>query len=146
MTNQFKRMLLKMARLSKRDQSWILRQLSDHEKSLLDSHEGISLLQTAQRFRIINAIPPEASQDETDNLPDFCQQLASKPALYTAIVIYEGEYDWQSDFLQTFDIAGDIRRALDNQVTDIKPAVRACLHIDWERRHSFASYLEGNDG
>lgn len=126
-----------IARLPCADQSWILRRLSSSEMSTLNTWRGLSLLQNPQQ-------PEEESP--TQALPAICQTLARKTTLYAAIVIEQGSYPWTPLFLQQFDTDNAIQRAIDTQVSDIKPLVKQAVFSEWENDVAFEHLLDETHG
>ena len=134
------------------DQRWILRQLSEEQLAAFNKNLGPELLQEAQRFRTIKAsdhaslLDAPKSMEEQEVLPSFCHQLATKAPLYAAIVIEQGNYPWETLFLQQLDSNGLVRHSLETQVPDLKPAVKALIAQEWEQSLSFESYMEHENG
>lgn len=131
MTNQLKQIMLKMVRLSATDQRWILRQLPDEQLARLKNHQGLDLLDSAQRFRKLNVTNLALPATIPKPLPLYCAQLAMKAPLYIAIILEQGDYPWQSLFLQQFDSEKRIAAMLENRVPDIKLSVRQALYEHW---------------
>ena len=133
-------------RLIKPSLSCSLRHLSNAEVRTLTQWRGLKLLQDAQRFRTLMpgdvSLPLEAPPKA---LPAICQQLATKAPLYAAIVIEQGLYPWQEQFLERFDIEGVIQTTLENQVLDIKRVVKQAVFSEWERSFSFDNLLNLSD-
>lgn len=152
MDKNFKELLVKIARLPRADQRWILRQLSDDQLSTFNQNQGMELLEEAQRFRnlktknLLTLMNNPQTLDEKDPLPLFCEQLAKKNPLYAAVVIEQGGYPWESIFLQKFDSDGLIKKSLENQVPDLKALVKNTLFKEWEQSLSFENHLENENG
>jgi len=144
MLRQLKHILLQIARLPMRDQRWIVARLTDEQRSALQRHQGLELLKNARRFKKLPAGNP--TLPEAPVLPDFCSQLASEDPLYAAIVLAQGDFPWQAQFLQDCDHEGSIKNSLDCLVPDIKDLVKQALFDEWESRLSFDSHLESQHG
>lgn len=152
MTSRLKQILLKMVRISSSDQRWILRQLTDEQLAKFKRYNGSDILESAKRFRsmdIKNLGLPTAVRTA---LPACCTQLATKAPLYTAIILEQGSYPWQSDFLKEFESQNQISDMLQTRVPDIKEAVKQALYSEWENTshmynlQPFEDYLENVHG
>ena len=152
MTSRLKQILLKMVRISSSDQRWILRQLTDDQLAKFMRYNGSDMLESAKRFRnmdINNLAMPTITQD---SLPACCTQLAIKAPLYTAIILEQGSYPWQSDFLKQFDSENLISDMMKTRVPDIKEAIKQALYSEWENTKNidnfqpFENYLEDVHG
>jgi len=131
-----------MARLPSSDQRWILRQLPTEQLLTFKRYQGLELLQAAKRFRRLKIKHLALPLDSPKPLPACCQQLASKAPLYVAIVLEQGSYSWQAQFLQQFDTDAAIRTFLENQVPDLKNLVKHKVFREWEKTLSFEEHLE----
>ena len=152
MISRLKQILLKMVRISSSDQRWILRQLTDDQLAKFKRYNGSDILESAKRFRnmdIKHLVMPTALQNP---LPACCTQLAMKAPLYAAIILEQGSYPWQSDFLKQFDSDNLVSDMLENRVPDIKEAVKQALYSEWESTKDmddlqpFENYLEDVHG
>lgn len=123
------------------DQRWLLKQLSPEQQKLFDAHQGSALLKQARRF---NSLSNESLLDTkpTQHIPQCCAQLHDKPALYTAIVLEQGQFHWEEAFLNAHperDLIHDLAQGL---VKQIKPETKACLLEHWQGQLSFEAQLE----
>jgi hypothetical protein len=145
MTRRLKDILLSIAQLPLADQRWILKRLPSAQRTTFERLHGLQQLQEARRFRTLP--PPKAALLKSPPfLPDCCDILANKDALYIATILEQGAYAWTTDFLQQYDKEGIIRSSLEHQVTQLKPLVKQALFMEWEKRWSFESYLEESNG
>lgn len=145
MTNTLKPILLEIASLKRRDQQWILEQLPDELARKFTQKKGLQWLATARRLLGLKARDnlPTAS---INPLPSYCQTLANKAPLYIAIILEQGHYSWQNDFLSQFDESKAVNIALDSQLVEIKPAVKALVWQEWQQTLSFSQHLENEHG
>lgn len=152
MAKQLKQILLNIAQLSNTDQRWILRKLPHAQLTTLKQNQGLTLLKEAQRFKTLNlhhqnkALTAPETKQTSKLLPDYCQELATKSPLYSAIILDQGNVAWQSVFLEQYDEQGFIKNALEQQVPDLKPLVKEAVFEEWEKNYSFAAYLEAEHG
>ena len=131
--------LQKISRLPSVDQRWILRKLPENQRDLLKKESGISWLQELQGLK------PEPVLIQ-NKLPTYAYDLAAKPPLYTAIVLEQGNYSWQDNFLQQFDEDGNIRKSLEFKTPTLKILTKQAVFNDWQNMRSFDSYLETDHG
>lgn len=127
----FKRLLLQMARLPKRDRQWIIRQLPDSAHETWLKHRGAALLNAAQRFQTLT-IDDACIPTEIAALPPQACALATQPPLYIALILTQGQFPWTRLFLTTWDAQGAIKMAMENEAPCIKPAVQQALFNAWE--------------
>lgn len=146
MSNPLKQILLKMARLAKSDQRWIISKLSSIEAQRFKQEQGEQLLQDARRFRQLNVDLQPLISTNTPKTPPFQQRLAEYPRLYIAIVLEQGNYFWQEQFLTRFDQEGSIKHLLATEVKTLKLATRQVLFKQWENSLSFDEHVEAIDG
>lgn len=146
MSNPLKQILLKMARLSKSDQRWIISKLSSAEAQRFNQEQGEQLLRDARRFRKLNTDLQPLICRNTQKTPSFHQRLSEYPALYIAIVLEQGNYVWQEQFLTRFDQDGSIKHLLTTQVKPLKCSTRQVLFRQWENTLSFDEQMETIDG
>lgn len=136
-----KQILIKMARLSRRDQRWILNALSPTQKKLFQQVQGKSLLLKAWRFRHLQ----EQVFMNTDLSPAQ-RTLANYSPLYIAIVLEQGQYPWQDSFLQCIDCDGMIKALLTREVKKLKPTPKQKVFSQWQSHFSFENQLESHHG
>lgn len=152
MAKQLKQILLNIAQLSNADQRWILRKLPHAQLTTLKQNQGLTLLKEAQRFKKLNqhnqvkALTLPETKQTLEPLPDYCQDLANKSPLYSAIILEQGNLTWGAAFLEQYDDQGAIKNALEQQVPDLKPLVKEAVFEEWEKSYSFAAYLEAEHG
>lgn len=146
MFNDLKRLLLQIARLPKSDQRWILNQLSAEQHAQLQSHQGMTWLNEAQRFKTLPVPKTTAPVAQEHTLPAFAQTLLLEAPLYAAIVLDQGAFPWQSQLLQNNDQDGAIRQALDALVPDIKEPVKKAVFEEWRQQLPFEHLLEHPHG
>lgn len=141
MKTEFKSLLVRIARMRLSDQRWLLRQLSPEHQTLFDALQGSALLKQARRF---NRLSNESLLDKkpSQHLPQRGIDLHEKPALYTAIVLEQGQFHWEETFLNAHperDLIHDLAQGL---VKQIKPETKACLLQHWQGQLSFEAQLE----
>lgn len=136
MTSRLKKILFKMVHLPTADQRWILRQLPAEQLAIFKRYQGLDLLEKAQQFRKLHF--ENTALPESEPLPGYCTQLAMKTPLYTAIILEQGSYTWQSLFLKQFDSDHRIAALLETKVPDIKTAVKIELYNEWQSRIDYA--------
>jgi hypothetical protein len=132
MTKQLHHLLTRITLLPPTDQRWIWKQLSSKQRISLKKYNGITQLREA-----LGGLPLESPHLKRDSeipasLPAFCTTLAMKEPLYTAIVIEQGKYPWQTLFLTQFDSQGEIRRLLHEEVLTMKRLVKQAIFKEWE--------------
>lgn len=143
MIKQLKQILVNIAHLPTSDQHWIVQQLTRTQFITFKKWNGLALLNEAQRFR--GLAQSDLTIDQARPLPAYCQQLAIKPPLFTAIIIEQGEYPWVDSFLKQFDVNGAIQASRE-RVPYIKPHVKNALFNEWEQSLTFESHLDTTHG
>jgi len=138
---EFKKLLLKIAGLSLGDQKWVLKQLTQEQKKQFTFHQGYSLLSKARRFRKLPISQPPQIQNMIQ-LPELCKELGQKEPIYIAIILEQGQFKWESDFLRTHEQNTKIKQLLDNVVGMIKPATKATAYRQWQTQLDFVDQLE----
>lgn len=144
MDNYLKKILLKIARLPRADQTWIIRQLNAEQLACFKNKHGDNLLTMAGRFKLIKSIPE--TQVATPVLPAECSTLGHQPSLYTAIILDQGQFSWQEQFLEQHDLSKAIQQALTDQVSSIKPLVKKAVFEEWHLANRFEALLENHHG
>lgn len=140
----FKKLLLQIASLTTRDQQWLLQQCTPEQRQQFSEHKGFELLKNARRFQCLSGhVIPQSS---TPALPAICQSLAKEHPLFVAIVLEQGQFDWQRDFLADSAQAETIKTLLHEQTPGIKAASKALLLKEWQERQEFSDYLENAHG
>lgn len=141
MITKLKKILLKIALIPKKDQEWLLSQLSPAEKTQFQKAKGLELLEQALRFRNLAhekcapSLPPK-------RLPDFCEQLRLKDPLYLAIILEQTTGDWQQHFASSIIQ----EETISVQLKQLKPATKALIRQQWESTLDFSEQLECNHG
>lgn len=149
MNNPFNHLLTRLTKLPPADQRWIWKQLSTEQRRSFKKNKGIIQLQAA-----LGGLPSDRSSlkpipDVPQALPTYCAALAIKDPLYIAIVLEQGSYPWQTQFLTEFDSEGEISRLLSKDVFNIKFLVRQALFKEWESscfHLDFEQFLEEPNG
>lgn len=137
MNKTFESLLLKMARLPAVDLHWVLNQLTETNRRAFKRHHGFHFLKMAHGKIERNTPPPEPKE----TLPGIGVALAKKAPLYAAVILEQGQYPWAPLFLAQKDTSGLIQVALNQDVLDLKPAVKLALWQEWEASFSFEHYL-----
>lgn len=119
MANSFKKLLLKIASLSLKDQKWLIHQLNAQQQALFEQHQGATLLAQARRFKSLTE-PKEAV------LPELGHQLAQYPAVYIAIILEQGAFPWQQLFIEHYP------ELLPQKEHEVKSATKALLFQQWK--------------
>lgn len=140
MNNAFKNILLKLARLSDRDQRWVLQQLNPQQRQQFNMLQGNSLLSDAYKFRNVSCTHPIPQIKHTP-LPEVCMTLRQAYPLYVAIILEQGQFNWEEPFLQTCAQKNQIQALLDNEVKDLKAATKIYLFQQWQKQLSFDDHL-----
>lgn len=140
MTNSFKRLLLKIAKLSRSDQAWVLKQLKPEQKEQFKQLQGEKLLQSAHRFAHLPETPTLQQTQQPNALPTFCHALSQYPALYIAMILKQGQFDWQQQFLASCE--QNVDELL--QTNTIKPATQFAVFKHWQTQLSFSEQLENS--
>ncbi|WP_028388035.1 hypothetical protein [Legionella fairfieldensis] len=137
-----KQILLKIARLPKADQRWIIRQLPTLEKKRFKQIQGEVLLINARRFRKIKTLSQKCATKPS--LPIYYHHLNQYSSLYIAIIL---EHDARKEqFLNFFDQNGNIRSCLETSVQQLKPAAKKVIFEQWKASLSFEACLENGHG
>jgi len=134
MNKEFKKIILKLAGLSCANQKWVLNQLTAKEQKQFKNLHGDTLLNDAYRFRKL----PYAQLPDTTNtshLPDFCQELMQQDPLYISIILEQGQFSWEQQFIQRWS-------EVNQQINHIKPATKLCVFQQWQAQLSFCDHLE----
>lgn len=145
MSNAFKRLLLRIAKLTRNDQKWLLAQLSPAQKQQFLTLKGDNLLDGARRFRSLSAqsIPQIQTPKE---LPHFCQTLEKQPPLFVAILLEQGQFDWQDRFLAQSKQKKDIDQLVNTTLKTLKPETKQRVLTLWQKQLGFSEHLENMDG
>jgi len=142
MTNTLKEILLKIAHLPKRDQNWIISQLSTKQKTLFTQLQGPSLLLRARRFRNLKR-EEQPLPERPPLIPLYYQSLANYCPLFIAIILEQGQDPWKDQFLSLFDSENQIKNLLNSPLlAQIKTAPKQRLFTQWKNSHPFTNYLE----
>lgn len=145
MNNEFKKIILNIAKLPRSDQKWVLNQLAPKQREQFKQLQGDSLLQDAYKFRHLPC--PEVPQiTKETQLPDACQQLSQKDPLYIAIILEQGQFTWEQLFLQNCMQKNQITGHLHTSVKELKPATKSYVFQQWQANLSFQEQLETTHG
>jgi hypothetical protein len=146
MTRNLKKILLKIGCLSKSDQRWIMAKLSESEKAIFRQMQVEKLLSTARRFRTLqNEQMPLPLSPQF--MPPNLQSLANYCPLYIAIVLEQGQFSWQQQFLSLFDHKGEIETLFcSDKLMQLTSATKQALYKHWEKSQTFDRYLEQHHG
>jgi hypothetical protein len=145
MNHEFKKILLNLARLPRSDQQWVLKQLTANQREQFSKLEGHSLLSNARKFRKLPC-PSLPHLKHEVQLPEACQQLRQTDPLYVAIILEQGQFSWEQQFLQTCAQKHKIREQLRTQVKELKPATKHVVFQQWQGELSFNDQLETAHG
>ena len=145
MNNELKQILLKLAKLPPRDQQWVLKQLNTQQSAQFIQLQGHSLLSAARKFRKLSA-PPRPKLQQATPLPQVAQQLHQKDPLYVAIILHQGQFSWEQQFLASSPEKQQINELLHTQVKALKPATKALVLQQWQAALSFQDHLETTHG
>jgi hypothetical protein len=137
MTNSFKRILLKIAGLSEKNQCWLLEQLNPEQQKRFVQHRGLSLLDEARHFA--HVVPPERASEPEPEVEGNYPDLGVYSPLFVAIILEQGEFSWTERFLNQY------QHSLPN-ATHLKEATKQALFQEWQKTRSFAEQLEMSDG
>ncbi|CAM2806613.1 hypothetical protein [Legionella worsleiensis] len=140
MNHEFKKLLLKIAVLPKKDQRWILSQLTAQQQKQFEQNQGNELLHKAQHFRSLAHIPLKEVVTKPQ-IPSLCDALKHQDSLYIAIILEQGQFNWQKEFITLLDNGDEIHELMDTQVTKIKPDTKLSLFRQWQIEHSFDEQL-----
>jgi hypothetical protein len=145
MNNQFKTLLLKIVALPLKDQRWILSRLTPKQQEQFTQLQGNSLLGKARRFRKLPypQLPPIAKPAQ---LPELCKELKQQAPLYIAIILEQGQFEWEQLFLQTNEQREEIKQLIKQVVCLIKPATKSYTFRQWQTSLSFVDQLESIHG
>ncbi|QDP72914.1 hypothetical protein FOG18_10245 [Legionella israelensis] len=139
-----KNLLLEIARLPKKHQLWIIKHLPDELRKGLVKKKGLLLLKQARHFAKIKA---KQQVSLPVYLPEMCKSLNKTSELFTAIILYEGQFSWAEDFLKQHPHQEEqVRIYLAGKVKDIKPTVRQTVFQQWTKKTSFAEFIEVSHG
>jgi hypothetical protein len=142
MNNEFKKILLSIAKLPRSDQQWLLKQLTTKQREQFTTLNGHSLLNNALKFRKL----PVPERLHEMHLPKVCNQLGLEDPLYIAIILEQGQFSWESLFLQTCVHQQQINEQLQFQVKKLKPATKNYLFQHWQEQLAFSDQLEISHG
>ena len=144
MSKELKHLLLRLAKLSRSDQKWILHQLKPKHRSQFINIQGDSLLENAYKFRKLSC-PPLPKNTES-SLPETCKQLKQEAPLYIAIILEQGQFSWEQPFLQTCEQKHLITTQLDGPVKELKSCTKLFVFQQWQAQLSFKDQLENGHG
>lgn len=145
MNNEFKTLLLKIAKLPAGDQQWLLNQLTPKKKELFNAFHGELLLNEARKFRTL-PIPELKKIQQMAHLPLFCNDLTSRSPLYVAIILEQGQFHWKKTFLESCAQEDNIQSKLTHEVNSLKQATKLALFKLWQEQLSFSEQMEYTNG
>lgn len=145
MNKEFKKILLQIATLHRTDQKWILKQLTEEQSVQFNRLQGSSLLSQAQRFRglVFADLVPDTKEPQ---LPALCSTLEQQEALFIAIILEQGQFSWQNQWLATHPLRENIISLSRTRVPAIKPATRLTLFQQWQTQLDFSDQLAVSHG
>lgn len=120
------------------DQRWLLKQLTPQQKRAFTQHKGTSLLYAARRFA---NLPLPKSQVEKPCLPNLCDELKTQSPLYVAIILEQGQFAWEKDFIHEYQHVLPM-----DAVVALKTATKLALFNQWQKSLSFSAQLEVEHG
>ncbi|EHL30350.1 hypothetical protein [Legionella drancourtii] len=141
MNNELKQILLNLAKLPHTDQQWVLKQLTAKQNAQFNKLQGHSLLRDARKFRKLSAPQIPMLQQEIP-LPEACQQLHQEDPLYIAIILQQGQFSWEQQFLATCPQKHPINELVQTEVKALKPATKSLVFQQWQAQLSFQDHLE----
>jgi hypothetical protein len=146
MNKEFKTLLLKIAKLPKQDQQWVLKQLPHTQIQQFEQLQGYALLKQAGQFRTLSysETKPPSSKDIT--LPAWCEPLKKQTPLYIAIILEQGQFNWTDTFLNTTEQKNEIHQLITDAVIKIKSATKLALFQHWQSQLDFDEQLESAHG
>lgn len=145
MNNEFKKILLKLVKLSRTDQRWILNQLTPCQRAHFEQLQGTALLKDAYKFRHLTYSWPTSTPD-TPALPTVCQKLSQEEPLFIAIILEQGQFAWEEIFLHQCQHQVQIEEQYHTQVPQLKPATKYYVFQQWQQQLSFSEQLETAHG
>jgi hypothetical protein len=83
--------------------------------------EAVSLLPCRDQTWLLQQLTPRAP------LPSFCAQLKQQPSLLQAIILEQGKYVWQANFLRSLGDKGAGVALVQGVVKDLKDATKALV-------------------
>jgi hypothetical protein len=125
-----KPLFLKIAKLCKTDQRWIIQQLSPSQKKQWERLQGNTWLKEAQPFSKLPLPPHHPTEDI--KLPTYCQNLQQQPNLFIAIILNQGKWPWQPRFLANHPKKDLLLQHLKDGVREIKPATQKMCFAAWQ--------------
>lgn len=138
-----KEILLKIARLPKAHQQWIIKQLPEAQRQLFQQLKGPELLKKAKQFRGLGVPEPRQSlENKPQALPPCALELNKKPALFTAIILHEGHFSWSDNFLNQAANAPAIREKIQKALPAIKEKTRQALYHHWLEQQPMTTFDE----
>lgn len=144
MNHEFKKIVLNLAKLPRKDQLWVLKQLSFAQQEQFNQFNGHELLNKARKFRKLGM--PELSLKKEPSLPAYCMQLRLEEPLFIAIILEQGAFAWEKNFLQSCLHQQQIIEQLERNVPTLKTATKSYLYQQWQQQLSFAEQLESVHG
>lgn len=142
MNKQLKQLLLTLAKMSTRDQRWIIEQLPPELQQRFIQLQGPDFLQQAAKFKSVAKMPTQDNGSLAAELPEFCEQLASNAPLFIAIILEQGCFSWQALFFKHYDCI----QATLQQLKSIKSATKAHLFNQWQQQFSFEELMGDEHG
>lgn len=146
MNKAFKQLLVKMAKLSTKDQQWIMAKLSAEQQQHFEHLQGHVLLQQAARFKGLEHMPSQTSDDTQVKLPIYCADLAKQDPLFIAIILEQGCFSWQSLFFEQYKQLHENWESMNESLYTIKSATKIHLFTHWQHQLSFQEQLECEHG
>lgn len=119
--------LLNIVKLPKRDQRWLLKQLSVAQKTLWKNLEGQALLHQASRFRRVGI------DHVTQPLPAYYENLMQQSLLFIAIILTQTNENGLQHFLQQHPQKEALLQKMQKVKTEIKPATLQICFEHWEK-------------
>lgn len=143
MNSDFRKFIVRIASLKSCDQKWLLKHLGVKEQAVFNRLQGPLLLKEAKRFKGLTC--QEVKSAKAPTLPLLCQNLKQQDPLFIAIILEQGQFSWESHWLNTLEDKERIeihRRTIQS----IKPLTRATLFKNWQSALSFAQQLGSTHG
>lgn len=155
MNRQFKKILLNLVKLSRFDQRWVLNKLSPEQRERFNALQGDSLLLEARKFRDLSCNevsrlglgPTKVLTPSQDSMlgqgPTYNREiLRQEDPLFIAIIINQGQFEWEQEFLNTCEHKDQIKEHLDIDIHKIKLATKSYLFQQWQSQLDFQAQLE----
>lgn len=144
MNKTLKILMLKISKLSLKNQQWIKSQLNPHQLQLYKRLNIDQLLLEARKFKQLPTAAFEQEPKLEKNpfvLAPYARELAEQEPLYIAIILNQGHFNWEHEFINVYKHPQHITELLSKLDVHIKESTQKIVFQQWQSQLSFAEQL-----